>query len=330
MHSRRFVITNIGSNLNSHHAGFAVVMVLSVIALLSLLMTSLMTRNSQLLQLSTSTLHQYQGRAYLLGSEAWAQAILLDDLRQSDVDHRNENWAYPVPIMLVEGGNVSGALEDLNGRFNVNNLVQGKEVSPFWVALFKELLRQQNASPDLVWQLVDWLDEDLESHQGGMEDAWYYAKQSPHRSANTAMVDVSEMSMVAGFDVDLVTRLTPLLSALPSGTKVNVNTASETLLEVLGSLWHDETWQVKDMLKTRPWYSLDELPVDANIESPSGIGAEGVYLDQNNMSDYLSLKSHYFRLDAQAQVAEQSTRVLTKFQRTQEIRVLSRIWLPGD
>src|SRR5690606_18135181 len=63
-----------------------------------------------------------QGLLYLQSAEAWAGDILRQDLVDSpDADHLGEEWAVELPPLPVEGGVIAGRLEDLQGRFNLNN-----------------------------------------------------------------------------------------------------------------------------------------------------------------------------------------------------------------
>jgi len=319
----------------AEQGGFAVVMVLSVIAILALLMTSLMTRNGQLLQRSMGKIHQSQAQAYLLGTEAWAKQILVDDIAQSNHDDLTENWAYPVPFLPVEGGVISGQMVDLAGRFNVNNLRTEEQPDPVWVAIFSQLLEQAEASPALVWPLVDWLDSGVEAHEGGLEDAVYYGRPQPYRSSNQEMVNISELGLVDGFDLPLVTKLTPWLSAVPGPTKINVNTSPRPVLEALSAIWMQPTLKVDELLKNRPWELMDDTPMandtgqDSTLTGPQ-VSLQGK-MNRLNMGTYISLKSRYFSLDARAQVGDQSTRLLATLARQPgKAQVLTRIWLPGD
>ena len=65
-----------------------------------------------------------QGWHVALGAEAWAAQILSEDQRESQVDDLSEAWAQPVPLLPIDGGSIEGSVEDMQGRFNLNNLIQ--------------------------------------------------------------------------------------------------------------------------------------------------------------------------------------------------------------
>ena len=86
---------------------------------------------------------------YVQGAEAWAADILRQDLVDSpDSDHLGEQWAIELPPLPVDGGTIVGRLEDLQGRFNLNNLVgaDGKE-NELARRQFERLLRERRGRP---------------------------------------------------------------------------------------------------------------------------------------------------------------------------------------
>ena len=58
-------------------------------------------------------------------------SILRDDLAQSQNDHLDEIWATDIPPLPIDSeavqGSIYGRLEDLQGRFNVNNLIDNNK-----------------------------------------------------------------------------------------------------------------------------------------------------------------------------------------------------------
>jgi general secretion pathway protein K len=67
---------------------------------------------------------QAQARQLARGAVDWARNVLAEDASRSNVDHLGEAWAVKVPPTPVEEGEVSGELQDLSGRINLNKLVQ--------------------------------------------------------------------------------------------------------------------------------------------------------------------------------------------------------------
>jgi general secretion pathway protein K len=179
-----------------------------------------------------------QARAVLQAGADWARAVLADDRRVSNVDHLGEPWALRLPPMPVENGELVGQIEDQQGAFNVNNLVSEGKVNAAQLEHFRRLLATLGLPDALAYTLVDWIDDDSQPQpQGGAEDAYYLALDPPYLTANRPLIDVAELALVSGFDVNVRARLHPYVTALPRFTAVNVNTASpEVLAAVVNGL----------------------------------------------------------------------------------------------
>jgi general secretion pathway protein K len=188
------------------------------------------------LRRTESALAADQGLMYVQGAEAWAADILRQDLVDSpESDHLGELWATELPPLPVDGGSITGRLEDLQGRFNLNNLIaaDGKE-SELARRQFERLLVSVEADPALAGAVIDWLDADTELRfPSGGEDVVYSDGDPPYRTANSTITSTSELMAITGFDRDTYRRLAPYITVLPQGTKLNVNTASDVVLASL-------------------------------------------------------------------------------------------------
>ena len=178
-----------------------------------------------------------QGYQYARGLEAWAIAILADDYEQGGpVDHSQEPWNFGLPVIDVPGGRLTGRLADLDGRFNVNNLVLGEQRQETQIAIFRRLLTSLGLNPEIAASVVDWQDANTFSEQRGAEDPAYLRADPPYRAANRDFAHVSELRLVAGIDAESYALLEPYVIALPvfdQPTPVNVNSAPPELLAAL-------------------------------------------------------------------------------------------------
>ena len=110
--------------------GAALVVAMLVFALVAALMVGLQRDFTLTLQRGTHQLFSEQAWAYLLGAEGLAQlAVQADSLTdaraESPSDHLGEVWAQPpTPYPLEAGGWMSGRIEDLQGRINLNLLAE--------------------------------------------------------------------------------------------------------------------------------------------------------------------------------------------------------------
>ena len=167
-----------------------------------------------------------RARLYALGLEDWAQIFLQKDRKDTAIDHLGEDWAISIPGLPIEGGLLSGFIEDEQAKFNINNLLVSEE----WVNRFRRLCNNLDIDTTFVSALLDWIDEDFEvRYPDGAEEHY-----DTYRVANRAMVDTSELLLVKHVTVEIFDSLKPYITALPTTTDVNVNTISETVFLSLG------------------------------------------------------------------------------------------------
>ena len=112
--------------------GAALVVAMLVFALIAALMVGLQRDFTLTLQRGTHQLFSEQAWAYLIGAEELAAIALQADSRTDAIaevaaDHLGEVWAQPpTPYPLDAGGWMSGRIEDLQGRLNLNLLADSQ------------------------------------------------------------------------------------------------------------------------------------------------------------------------------------------------------------
>lgn len=212
--------------------GAAIVMAMAVVALAALAATALLLSQSIWTRGVELDSHHRQAQRVLEAGLDWSRALLHDDLRASQVDHAGEPWAMQMPPIPVEGGQLAGAIEDQQARFNLNNLVSNGKVDAEQQACLQRLLALLDLPGALAVNLGDWLDADGVA-QGGAEDAYYLGLETPYLAANRPLADLDELARVRGFEPAVRERLRPFVTALPRGTAINVNTASPEVLAAL-------------------------------------------------------------------------------------------------
>lgn len=177
-----------------------------------------------------------------LGGEAWASDVLRrDKLQSSKTDDFTEEWATPIPPIPLEdlGGEFEGQLEDLQGRFNLNDLVkydaggQGA-VDEGAVRRLERLLELLELEPKWAKFIADWIDSDTNPQfPDGAEDTVYTGLQPPYRTANMPITRTSELLALPEFGIERYKRLEPFVTALPANTPINLCTASPELLDAI-------------------------------------------------------------------------------------------------
>jgi general secretion pathway protein K len=176
-----------------------------------------------------------QGWEVALGAEAWAAQVLNKDIGESQTDNFAEAWAQPIPPLPIDGGSIEGSLEDMQARFNVNNLIKADgTIDEANVERFRMLLRLAGLDERFAGMLADWLDTDtVETFPDGAEDGVYISQVPPYRTANGPITTTSELMALPGFTLDDYARIRPHIAALPVGSRINVCTATPLVLATL-------------------------------------------------------------------------------------------------
>ena len=228
----------------SRHRGVALITAILIMAMAASVAAGLKWDNALDVRRTMVALHRDQAIQVALGAESWVMSILRDDLADTQTDHLGEIWAQELPPFPIEGGEVWGQIEDLQGRFNVNNLVdQNGEVVQETLEQFQRLLAALDLDPRFAGIAADWIDSDRQaSFPDGAEDPIYTGFIPPYRTPNQLLSNVSELAAIEGMEKATMDILSPHIIALPGRTAINVNTATTAVLQTL-----DENLSVSDV-----------------------------------------------------------------------------------
>lgn len=238
-----------------------------------------------------------QGLMYSLGAEAWAKQILRDDAQDNQVDHPGEPWAMQITPLPIEGGQIQGRIEDLHGRFNLNNLVDSAGgTDPAAVLAFQRLLAALELDVRLADRMADWIDRDLDPNfPDGAEDSDYLSREPPFRAANRPVTSVSEIMLVyPDIGREGYARLRPFVTALPRGTRININTARpEVLLTTAENFGFREAERIALDRPDEGWESLEQL---GDLIPAEARGALGVTSDWFRLSVRVDIGTQRFTM----------------------------------
>lgn len=275
-----------------HQRGVAIITAVFYTVLASVLAVSLVSTLQLEIRRTGNVIDNDRAYIFALGVESWVvQLLLRDDAAKDSLD---EDWAVVLPPITVEGGQISGHIEDMQGRFNINNLViEGKRSEPD-VQRFNRLLAVLGISPEITPAIVDWLDEDAEPvFPDGAEDEAYYGQPVPYRAANRPMASPSELRLVKGITAENYALLEPYVSALPERTTVNVNTAPAAVLAT-----------IVDGMTLADGEILVELRAEESFANVDQLLQQEVFKEKEIQRDTLSVTSEYFLMDAQTQYGD--------------------------
>ncbi len=235
--------------------GVALIIALVLVALATILATKITFDGYLERQRTIGILGAEQALHFSLGAEALAADGLMQSVQQGGKQGAQvtlaDAWAQPIPPFPItppndaEGepiGTVEGTLEDLQGRFNLNNLgrmvrnatTQKFEPDPVPFAQFEQLLVSLGLETKWAQMARDWIDPDsLPGGPDGAEDSVYTALDPPYLTANFPMLSPTELMNLPGFGLERYRKIAPYVTALPISTKLNVCTAPVYVLESL-------------------------------------------------------------------------------------------------
>ena len=115
---------NRGSPMHSEQAGVALISILLVVAITVVLSSAMMLEENLVIHKVRNNFDHGQVRQYALGGEELARQILREDYESEDKhDHLQEEWAAKGMEFEFADGEVLLQINDLQGRININTLV---------------------------------------------------------------------------------------------------------------------------------------------------------------------------------------------------------------
>ena len=274
----------------SRQRGVALITAVLIVALATILAIDVTFRGMVDQRRSANLLAFDQGFEVALGAEAWAADFLRQDAQDSQQDHLGETWAQSMPPLPIDEGigTVEGRVEDMQGRFNLNNLVfaDGTPNEPA-IRQLERILTMVEVEPTWAVAIADWVDADVDpGFPDGAEDSAYTGMDPPHLAANMPVTRASELMVLPEFGIDRYRRLQPFVTALPVGTKLNVCTAPGVVLDSLSESQRQFSLNPQDLVTRRKEACFPTL------EDIRGTLGQGAY---DQVKDTLAESSSYFR-----------------------------------
>lgn len=200
---------------------------------------------------------------------------------------------------------VSGALYDLQSRYNLNNLSNKKLVIGF-VNLLSTTTPKLNDSAKIQLALAvnNWLSP-YELSQG--KDAYlsyYMSQKPPFYPSHQLMACKTELRLVKNIDRSTYLALEPYVTALPEITTININTAPLAVLKSLSTVKNDDHFD--DLISARK----------KGIKNVSKIAE--VLKKLNIAHDQITLESSYFLSVADVSSENLHLTVYTVFKKSKD------------
>ena len=199
-----------------------------------------------------------------------------------EIDHLGEPWALALPPIPMEDGEIRGAIVDAQGRLNINALGLAGESSPERTRLAALFARAGRAARGARHR----------SPTGSTRTAPPAIPAPKTRSTSLSGVRISprtapllrvaELSAAKDMTPRAVAAVLPFLSALPTGTPVNVNTAPpEVLAAIVDNLDGERLEALIADRARKPFTTVAEfrarLPEGATLASDVGLAVASSY-----------------------------------------------------
>lgn len=210
--------------------GVALLTAVLVVALAAVLIAATLDRGESALARTRNLQRAEQGWELMRGMEAWAGAVLMQDLEAAPgVDSREDAWAQDLPPLDLPEARIRGRLRELNGCFNLNSLHHDGNDDGLAQARFERLLRALKLDPAIAAQVMDWIDADGSPRARGAEDSALLAARPAMRAANQPFVHVSELRLLPAMSREAHAVLAPEVCVRPADSPINLNFASPAL-----------------------------------------------------------------------------------------------------
>ena len=268
--------------MHKRQSGVVLVIVVLAVALMATLM-ALMVEDQHLFvrQVANQRVAE-QGVQYANGMNAWAARVLTDDSNPT-VDYLGEDWALfgrpepeededgsfslgssnqdeeedePIVNFGIDG--VTGAIEDLQGRYNLNNLANpDQQFLSSQRRILQNLLGQLEIGESadrnqLVENLIDWVDENDTSRSVGLESGDYQSRDLPYQASDQKLSSLGELRFIDGFTQEVINAIEPHVTVLPvDNARININTTTTQVLASLSNTPVADTGSVDAFLAAR-------------------------------------------------------------------------------
>ncbi|MEW8049734.1 MAG: PilX N-terminal domain-containing pilus assembly protein [Candidatus Thiodiazotropha sp.] len=241
--------------------GFALVLVLWLVALLTIVAASFTTHSKVETRLTGNAVDALHSR--LLAESGVNRAIL--ELVVSDPAQR-WNTNGQIYQLGTDQNRVNISIRNSSGLLDLNKAARDQLVNLF--ALITKDIQDREVLAD---RLTDWRDSDDLRHLNGAEDADYRSAGNPYTTAGRDLVSIDELAYVLGFDAAKVERLRPYVTLYSNTQNVDYRYAPERLVSLL------KGEQVTGEVLADVLDYVDSDLVDLGMEDTGGQAAASVY-----------------------------------------------------
>lgn len=208
--------------------GAALLIAMALMTLVATLASGMIWQQYRAIQVEAAERSRTQSAWILNGALDWARLILREDARSGGPTALSEPWATPLAearlstfLALDKDNNtesgpdafLSGAIADMQSRYNLRNLVDGGKVLEAELATLQRLCELAGAPTDTAQRIATGMLAGSTAVAG--------APLAPHKVGQLLWL---------GVEPDVIDRLRPFVEILPVRTTVNLNTAERDVI----------------------------------------------------------------------------------------------------
>src|SRR3990167_4056063 len=186
----------------------------------------------------------YRTRLTILSDQLYLSSQLISFWSISKLIHertlpvfagRDLLFSFPLTIHSSDPNiSLQGNIYDLQSRFNINNLIEKKNIPGFIILLKQVAHLNQEQAKKIAEATHHWITE-FNFNEGQNQYTNYYLKQNPaYYPGYQLLQNISEFRLIMGVTSQIYQNLLPYITALPQKTLININTASPSVLMTLG------------------------------------------------------------------------------------------------
>ncbi|WP_242935144.1 general secretion pathway protein GspK [Leptospira kobayashii] len=144
-------------------------------------------------------------RAHMLAKAGFMGAVGALKKIPEDVLYQSGLALDPPPIPLG-GGVIYYTMSPEDGKINVNSLVKIYDDQPNQrsIEMMSRLFYQYGLKREMIFPILDWIDENHQETGGGAEQYYYSRLKPPRKIKNAPFYSLSELLNVKGFDRSIV------------------------------------------------------------------------------------------------------------------------------
>lgn len=280
--------------------GSALITALFIMALVASVAVLLSLQQLLAIRSTTQLINADQAALYATGVTAWAHGVLYRNAAESEGEIILDK--LPQKLNLRRNNAVIvGNLNDMQARFNLNNLTKQEAIETF-VHLLQQVDPDLEASEaqDIALATHAWVASVATSANNPQaikipdyDKSVYKNHQPAYQAPHQLMASPSEWRWVAGVTTALYQKLQPYITTLPESTKVNLNTAAAPVIAALTGITLTDAESIVSDRQDKPFKSLEDF------------NRHSLMREKKLNGDWFTVSSEFFLVKADVRIAKQ-------------------------